>query len=143
MRDEKARVLQAVRPLDDAHVVRGQYAGYRDEAEVAADSLVETYAALRLEIDSPRWAGVPFLVRAGKRLPVTATEVMVRLRAPSHGCLPSPRARRITCAFGSAGPRIDRRWACSPRSRARKCVAATSELLMCDEEAGQSGPTSA
>jgi glucose-6-phosphate 1-dehydrogenase len=62
--------------------VRGQYEGYRKEAGVAADSEVETFAAIRTEVDSWRWAGVPFLIRAGKSLPVTATEVLVKLRQP-------------------------------------------------------------
>jgi glucose-6-phosphate 1-dehydrogenase len=82
LRDEKARLMQAIAPLAPADVVRGQFRGYRDENGVAPDSTVETFAALRLHIDSPRWAGVPFLVRAGKRLPTTATEVLVELRRP-------------------------------------------------------------
>jgi glucose-6-phosphate 1-dehydrogenase len=82
LRDEKVKVLKAIRPLDAAHVVRGQYRGYRQEAGVAAESNVETYAALRFSIDSWRWSGVPFYVRAGKCLPVTATEVVVDLKAP-------------------------------------------------------------
>ncbi|HEY5102829.1 MAG TPA: glucose-6-phosphate dehydrogenase [Steroidobacteraceae bacterium] len=82
MRDEKVKVLRAVRPLDEAHLVRGQYRGYRQEPGVAAQSNVETYAALRLSIDSWRWNGVPFYLRAGKSLPVGATEVVVDLKAP-------------------------------------------------------------
>jgi glucose-6-phosphate 1-dehydrogenase len=82
LRDEKVKVLRAVRPLTEACVVRGQYRGYRAEPGVAADSRVETYAAMALHIDSWRWSGVPFYLRAGKRLPVTATEVVVELRAP-------------------------------------------------------------
>ena len=82
LRDAKAAVLKAVRPLTPPDVVRGQFDGYRDEDGVAPDSQVETFAALRLWIDSWRWAGVPFLVRAGKQLPLTATEVTVTLKAP-------------------------------------------------------------
>jgi len=82
LRDEKVKVLRAVRPLTAAGVVRGQYIGYRNEPGVAPDSKVETYAALALTIDSWRWSGVPFYLRAGKRLPVTATEVVVDLRPP-------------------------------------------------------------
>jgi glucose-6-phosphate 1-dehydrogenase len=81
-RDEKVKVLRAVRPATLAQLVRGQYIGYRKEPGVAADSKVETYAALALWIDSWRWSGVPFYLRAGKSLPVTATEVVVELRAP-------------------------------------------------------------
>ena len=82
VRDEKLRVIRSMRPLVPAEVVRGQFEGYRDEDGVAPDSEVETFAALRLHIDTWRWAGVPFYIRAGKRLPVTTTEVMVKLKRP-------------------------------------------------------------
>jgi len=82
MRDEKARILRAIAPLDTAHVVRGQYRGYREEPGVARDSKVETFAAVQLRIESWRWAGVPFFVRAGKCLPVDAVELRVHLRRP-------------------------------------------------------------
>jgi glucose-6-phosphate 1-dehydrogenase len=82
LRDEKSRVLKAIRPLDGRNVVRGQYRGYRNEDGVAKDSQVETYAAVRLHVDSWRWADVPFYIRAGKCLPVTCTEVMVQFRRP-------------------------------------------------------------
>ena len=82
VRAAKAQLLRAVRPLDPAQVVRGQYRGYRDEPGVAPDSTVETFAALRLELDTWRWAGVPFLIRAGKKLPTTCAEVVVDFRKP-------------------------------------------------------------
>jgi glucose-6-phosphate 1-dehydrogenase len=82
IRDEKVKVLKAMPPLHGRNVIRGQLNGYRKEAGVAPDSKVETFAALRLEIDSWRWQGVPFYIRAGKCLPVTCTEVIVRLRQP-------------------------------------------------------------
>jgi glucose-6-phosphate 1-dehydrogenase len=82
VRDEKVKVFNAIRPLTDAKLVRGQFRGYRDEPGVAPNSDVETFAALELAIDSWRWEGVPFLIRAGKCLPVTATEVVVNLRKP-------------------------------------------------------------
>jgi glucose-6-phosphate 1-dehydrogenase len=82
LRNEKVKVFRAARPLRRERLVRGQYAGYTQEEAVAADSRVETYSALCLEIDSWRWNGVPFYLRAGKRLPVTATEVVVELRPP-------------------------------------------------------------
>ena len=82
IRDEQAKVFRTIRPLDPANLVRGQFHGYRDEKGVAPDSQVETYAAVRLTIDSWRWDGVPFFIRAGKRLPITATEVLVRLKRP-------------------------------------------------------------
>ena len=80
LRDEKLRLLRAIRPLDPQEVVRGQFDGYRQENGVAADSRVETFVALRLHIDSMRWAGVPFYIRAGKRMPVSAMEVLVELK---------------------------------------------------------------
>jgi glucose-6-phosphate 1-dehydrogenase len=82
LRDEKAKVLKGIRPLRPRDVVRGQFRGYRDEPGVKADSQTETFVALRLEINSWRWKGVPFYIRAGKSLPVTATEVIVKLRQP-------------------------------------------------------------
>jgi glucose-6-phosphate 1-dehydrogenase len=82
IRDEKVKVLKAIAPLEARNLVRGQFRGYRQEHGVAADSQVETFAALRLEIDSWRWKGVPIYIRAGKCLPVTCTEVIVRLRQP-------------------------------------------------------------
>ncbi|MDT5293220.1 MAG: glucose-6-phosphate 1-dehydrogenase [Acidobacteriota bacterium] len=82
VRDEKIAVLRAMRPPAKTDVVRGQFRGYRDEAGVAHGSRVETFAALRLHIDNWRWAGVPFLIRAGKCLPVTVTEVLVTLKRP-------------------------------------------------------------
>jgi glucose-6-phosphate 1-dehydrogenase len=84
LRDEKHRALRAIRALAPGDVVRGQFRGYRDEPGVAPDSNVETFAAVRLHVDTWRWSGVPFYIRAGKRLPVTATEVRVELRAPPH-----------------------------------------------------------
>ena len=84
VRNEQFKVLDSIRPLTPADVVRGQYAGYRTVKGVASDSTVETFAALRLEIDTWRWGGVPFYLRTGKSLPVTATEVLVELKRPPH-----------------------------------------------------------
>jgi len=83
MRDAKLRLFEAMQPISPDEAVRGQFRGYRDESGVAPDSQVETFVALRLHIENERWAGVPFYIRAGKRLPVTGTEVMVRLKSPS------------------------------------------------------------
>ena len=117
MRAEKLRLFRAVRPLDPRHVVRGQFRGYRDEPGVAPRSRVETFVALRLQIHTWRWAGVPFYLRAGKRMPITATEVMVDLKSP-----PLPIFDEITAAGSnyfrfrlnpevviSAGARVKRR----------------------------------
>jgi glucose-6-phosphate 1-dehydrogenase len=82
IRDEKVKVLKAIPPLESKNLVRGQFQGYRNEKGVASDSKVETFAALELEIDSWRWKGVPFYIRAGKCLPVTCAEIVVRFRQP-------------------------------------------------------------
>ena len=82
IRDEQVKVFRSMAPLDAKHLVRGQFRGYRDEAGVDRQSDVETFAAVRLQVESWRWEGVPFFVRAGKKLPVTTTEVMVELKRP-------------------------------------------------------------
>ena len=109
LRDEKVKVLKAIPALKAEDVIRGQFRGYRQEPGVAADSQVETFAAVRLHIDSPRWQGVPFYIRAGKWLPVTRTEIVVRLRQPRRlypTAVPLPNyfrfllLPRVTVAFG-------------------------------------------
>lgn len=82
VRDARARLLKAVHPLEPADVVRGQCRGYQDVPGVAAGSTVETFVAVRLRIDTWRWAGVPMFIRAGKGLPLTATEVAVQFKRP-------------------------------------------------------------
>ena len=82
VRDEQVKVFRTIPPLSPANIVRGQFHGYREEPGVDPHSDVETFAAVKLEVDSWRWSGVPFLIRAGKKLPVTATEVFVKLRKP-------------------------------------------------------------
>jgi len=82
IRDEQVKVFRAIPPIKPDQIVRGQFRGYRDEPGVAKDSTVETFAAVRLEVASWRWAGVPFFIRAGKHLPLTATEVVVDLKPP-------------------------------------------------------------
>ncbi len=99
--DEKVRLWRQVRPLDPDRLVRGQYRGYNDEPGVSGGSDVETFVALQLEIDSWRWAGVPWLVRTGKQLPVTATEAVITFAAPprmlfsSSGTRPKPNRLRF------------------------------------------------
>jgi glucose-6-phosphate 1-dehydrogenase len=102
---EKAKIFQAMRPLTPDDVVRGQYAGYRKEPDVAKNSDVETFCAVRLFIDSWRWDGVPWYVRSGKYLADTATEVLVELKPPPQRLFadsaPISMARPTTCASGS------------------------------------------
>ncbi|MCX6952556.1 MAG: glucose-6-phosphate dehydrogenase [Verrucomicrobia bacterium] len=87
IRAEQVKVFRKIRPLGRGDIVRGQFRGYRREDGVARDSKVETFAAARLRIDSPRWKGVPFFIRTGKRLPTTMTEVLVMLKPPALGKL--------------------------------------------------------
>jgi len=82
IRDEKVKVLKAIQALEEGNLVRGQFRGYLQEKGVAQDSKMETFAALKLEVNSWRWQGVPFYIRAGKCLPVTCTEIVCRLRKP-------------------------------------------------------------
>ena len=82
LRDEKVKVLKAIPPLEEKNLIRGQFQGYCDEPGVAKGSQTETFAALHLEINSWRWKGVPFFIRAGKKLPLTCTEILAKFRKP-------------------------------------------------------------
>jgi glucose-6-phosphate 1-dehydrogenase len=136
--DEKAKVFKAIRTAKPADLVRGQYRGYRGERGVAPASDVETYAALRLGIDSWRWAGVPFYLRSGKRVDATVTEVVVTLKRPPHVVFPGNDApnylrfrlgpTRVAIALGAVAKRP------GPEMRGREI-----ELDVCDtghEEVG-------
>jgi len=110
LRDEKVKVFRATNSVDTASLVRGQYTGYRDEAGVAPDSKVETYAALQLAIDSWRWSGVPFYLRTGKRLAATALEAVIEFREPPRLLfadpdtpVPHPNHLRLRLGGGSEG----------------------------------------
>jgi glucose-6-phosphate 1-dehydrogenase len=110
LRDEKVKVFRATNAVDTASLVRGQYTGYRDEAGVAPDSKVETYAALQLAIDSWRWSGVPFYLRTGKRLAATALEAVIEFREPPRLLFadpdtpaPHPNHLRLRLGGGSEG----------------------------------------
>ena len=100
IRDEQVKVLRAIRPLDSADLVRGQFSGYLREQGVAPGSTVETFAALRLHIDSWRWEGVPFFLRAGKKLKGTMTEVVVRLKRPPLSRIPRGDSNYIRLRLG-------------------------------------------
>jgi glucose-6-phosphate 1-dehydrogenase len=95
IRGEQVKVFRKIRPLGRGDIVRGQFRGYRREEGVARDSKVETFVAARLRIDSPRWKGVPFFIRAGKRLPKTLTEVLVVLKRPAIGKLCTGQANYV------------------------------------------------
>ncbi len=105
LRDEKTKVLEEIEPLSPEDVVRGQFRGYRGQPDVAPDSRVETYAAVRLSIRNARWSGVPFCIRAGKCLKVTCTEVLVELKSPAKavlgdGCPPAGAANHLRFRLG-------------------------------------------
>jgi glucose-6-phosphate 1-dehydrogenase len=82
LRDEKVKVLKAIPPIEEKNLVRGQFQGYLNEQGVAKDSKTETFAAMQFEVNTWRWKGVPFYIRAGKNLPVTCTEILARLHKP-------------------------------------------------------------
>jgi glucose-6-phosphate 1-dehydrogenase len=139
---EKAKVFEAMRPLTPADVVRGQYAGYRQEPDVAKNSDVETFCAVRLFIDSWRWQGVPFYLRSGKFLPVTATEVMVELKTPPQ------RLFEDSAPKDGLGNYV--RFRCSPdpaiglatrvKIPGKEYIGEQRELFLCEELAGQEAP---
>jgi glucose-6-phosphate 1-dehydrogenase len=104
LRDEKVKVFRSIRSLTGRSLVRGQYAGYAGEPGVAPDSQVETYAAMQIHLDSWRWEGVPFFIRAGKRLPLTATEVIVKLRRPPQNVFGEPATARVNYLRFRLGP---------------------------------------
>ena len=106
VRDQQAMVLRNVRPLSTEHLVRGQFRGYRGEPDVAKDSTVATYAALRLYIDNWRWKGVPFYARAGKALKMTCTEVFVELKNPPDVVFAEHAARRANYVRFRLGPQV-------------------------------------
>jgi glucose-6-phosphate 1-dehydrogenase len=141
MRDEKMKVLRAVRAPERRDIVRGQYAGYRAEEGVQAASDVETYAALRFEIDSWRWAGVPFFVRTGKRLPVTATEVMATFRRPPQRLFDEPLPPRTNYLRFRLGPdRVAIALGARTKSAGEAMVGHETELLACSAHADEMLP---
>jgi glucose-6-phosphate 1-dehydrogenase len=141
IRDEKLKVLRAVRAPERRDIVRGQYTGYRGEEGVAANSDVETYAALRFEIDSWRWAGVPFFVRTGKRLPVTATEVMATLRRPPQRLFDEPLPPRSNYLRFRLGPdRVAIALGARTKSAGETMVGKETELFACNAHADEMLP---
>jgi len=139
---EKAKVFEAMLPLKPDDLVRGQYAGYRREPDVARNSDVETFCALRVYIDSWRWAGVPFYLRSGKYLPVTATEILVELKhspqrvfadpALGHGRANYLRFRLSPTAAIALAARI--------KLPGKEYIGEQQELFLCEELAGQEPP---
>ena len=139
---EKKKVFDAMRPLRSADLVRGQYAGYRKEPKVARDSDVETYCALRLHIDSWRWQGVPFYLRSGKHLPVTACEVLVRFKPPPQRLFEdsaTSAADANTLRF-HISPHSSIALAARVKSAGKAFVGEQKEMFLVEEEPGDQAP---
>jgi glucose-6-phosphate 1-dehydrogenase len=141
LRDEKMKVLRAVGHPERRGIVRGQYEGYRAEDGVAANSDVETYAALRFDIDSWRWADVPFFVRTGKRLPVTATEVMATFRRPPQRLFDEPVPPRANYLRFRLGPdRVAIALGARIKSPGEAMTGQEIELYACNSHADEMTP---
>jgi len=137
LRDEKVKILRSMRPVTESDVVRGQYRGYRAEQGVPSDSNVETFAAVRLHVDSWRWAGVPFFIRAGKCLPVTATEVAVVLRRPPRQLFDEPVAPHANTIRFELGPeRVAIAIGVRTKTAGTAMVGRDVELYCCNERGG-------
>jgi glucose-6-phosphate 1-dehydrogenase len=132
-RDERLRVLRAIAPLSVQNLVRGQYRGYLDEAGVAPHSMVETYAALELRLNTWRWQGVPFFLRAGKCLPVSATEVVVVLKAPPQQVFEEPIPPQSNYFRFRLGPdQVSIAIGARSKSPGEYMAGEEKELFMCD-----------
>lgn len=139
---EKAKVFEAIRPLTPDDVVRGQYAGYRKEEDVAKNSDVETYCAMRLCIDSWRWAGVPFYLRSGKYLADTATEILVEMK-PSPQRLfedSAPKDGRPNYFRFRVSPGASIALAARVKTAGKEFIGEQQELFLCENLEGQEPP---
>ena len=139
-RDEKIRVFRAIRDLTSGDIVRGQYRGYRAEEGVAPDSDVETFAAVRFHIDSWRWAGVPFCIRAGKELPVTATEVLVVLKRPPQTVFDEIKPGQSNYFHFRLGPNVFIALGARAREHGESMVGEEVKLLACQHSGEEMSP---
>lgn len=139
-RDQKMQVLRAIRPLAPEDVVRGQYRGYRDESDVAPNSQVETFAAVRLNIDTWRWAGVPFYIRVGKRLPFTANEVLVELKRPPLAVFDEIRPGQSNYFRFRLSPKVCISLCARVKVPGESMVGEEAELFACQHSADQMSP---
>ena len=139
---EKAKVFQAMRPLKPDDLVRGQYAGYREEPDVAKSSDVETFCALRLFIDSWRWEGVPWYLRSGKYLPETATEVLVELKPPPQRLFAdsAPTTGRTNYLRFQLSPSSAIALAARVKRAGKEFVGDQRELYLVEEQPGEESP---
>jgi glucose-6-phosphate 1-dehydrogenase len=140
LRDGKERVFAAMETLKPDDLVRGQFEGYRDEAGVAPDSDVETFAAVRLHVDSWRWSGVPIYVRAGKNLPVTCTEVRVELHRPPTNTFSEYEHRAYDANYFrfQLNPRISIAAGVRVKAAGEGFVGDSVELYLCNDHPGES-----
>jgi len=140
--NEKAKVFQAMRPLKPDDLVRGQYTGYRKEPDVAKDSDVETFCALRLFIDSWRWEGVPWYVRSGKYLAETATEVLVELKPPPQRLFAdsAPTTGRSNYLRFRISPASAIALAARVKRAGKEFVGDQRELYLVEEQPGEETP---
>ncbi len=139
LRDEKVKVLRGIRPLSGRSLVKGQYRGYRAEKGVAGDSAVETFAAMQLHVDSWRWQDVPFFIRAGKCLPVTATEVLLSLRRPPQNVFEEALSRPNYLRFRLGPEQVAIAIGARTKRPGAAMVGEEIELYVCnarDDEAG-------
>jgi glucose-6-phosphate 1-dehydrogenase len=140
LRDEKVKVFQAMRPLQGQDLVRGQFKGYRDEPGVAPASKVETFAALKLSIDSWRWSGVPFYLRAGKCLPVEATEVVVELRPPPTRIFGDAKPCQPNYVRFRVGPDVAIAWGAHAKLAGERMIGREVELFVDQKAADEMEP---
>jgi glucose-6-phosphate 1-dehydrogenase len=139
IRDEQAKVLRTVRPMSHDNMVRGQFRGYRQEPGVAPDSYMATYAALRLYVDSWRWEGVPFIVRAGKSLAKTCTEVMVELNNPPQVVFKEPAPKMGNYLRFRLSPEVTIALGARAKQHGEKMVGVPTELRFVEEQAQGEG----
>jgi glucose-6-phosphate 1-dehydrogenase len=139
---EKAKVFEAMRPLQRDDLVRGQYAGYRKEPGVAKNSDVETFCALRLFVDSWRWAGVPWYLRSGKYLPDTFTEILVELKAPPQRLFAdsAPATGRTNYLRFRLSPSADIALAARVKLAGKEFVGEQRELYLLEDQTGDEAP---
>ncbi len=140
LRDEKIRVFRAIRDLTAGDVVKGQFRGYRNEDGVSPDSQVETFAAVRLHIDTWRWEGVPFYIRAGKRLPFTATEVLVEFKRPPHTVFDETRPGRSNYLQFRLSPDVFISLGARAKVLGESMVGEEVELLACQHPGDEISP---
>jgi glucose-6-phosphate 1-dehydrogenase len=140
LRDEKSKLLKAIRPLTPRNVVRGQFEGYRKEDGVAPDSQVETFAAVRLHIDSWRWQDVPVLIRAGKCLPVRAAEVLVTLHRPPHRVFPENESPQSNYVRFQIQPQVAIGMGARAKVPGEKMVGEHVELTVCHQGGDEMEP---